>query len=160
MGEGLFALLLTSIVLDRIARGNFQLAFAKKAEGESIIMSASQPKRLRFHIMIDRETRQIARRLRDATQLRLFLLLPNFLRWDAWHPIDEARIAAEIEITPEELNKALAELVLHGLVLRNDTDYRRTVWLLSPVWGRKGSWTEVQANIAAETDRSRDADAA
>jgi hypothetical protein len=35
-------------------------------------MSASQPKRLRFHIMIDRETRQIARRLRDVTQLRLF----------------------------------------------------------------------------------------
>ena len=81
-------------------------------------MSASQPKRLRFHIMIDRETRQIARRLRDATQLRLFLLLPSFLRWDAWHPIDEARIAAEPEITPEELNKALAGLVLHGLVLR------------------------------------------
>lgn len=84
-------------------------------------MSASQPKRLRFHVMIDSETRQIARRLWDATQLRLFLLLPSFLRWDAWHPIDEARIAAEREITPEELNKSLAELVLHGLVLRNDT---------------------------------------
>ena len=123
-------------------------------------MSANQPKRLRFHIMIDRETRQIAKRLRDGTQLRLFLLLPSFLRWDAWHPIDEARIAAELEITPEELNKALAELVLHGLILRNDTDYRITVWLLSTVWGRKGSWTEVQANIAAETDRSRDADTA
>jgi hypothetical protein len=110
--------------------------------------------------MIDRETRQIARRLRDATQLRLFLLLPSFLRWDAWHPIDEARIAAEPEITPEELNKALAGLVLHGLVLRNDTDYRVTVWLLSSIWGGKGSWREVQANIAAETDRPRDADAA
>jgi hypothetical protein len=125
-------------------------------------MSASQPKRLRFHIMIDRETRQIAKRLRDATQLRLFLLLPSFLRWDAWHSIDEARIAAELEITPEELNKALAALVLYGLVLRNDTDYRITAWRLSPVWGRKGLWTEVQANIAAETetDRSGDADAA
>jgi hypothetical protein len=123
-------------------------------------MSASQPKRLRFHIMIDRETRQIAKRLRDATQLRLFLLLPSFLRWDAWHSIDEARIAAELEITPEELNKALAALVLYGLVLRNDTDYRITGWRLSRVWGRKGSWTEVQANIAAETDRSQDADAA
>jgi hypothetical protein len=83
-----------------------------------------------------------------------------FLRWDAWHPIDEARIAADLEITPEELNKALAELVLHGLILRNDTDYRITVWLLSSVWGKKGSWTEVQANIAAEPDRSRDADTA
>jgi hypothetical protein len=123
-------------------------------------MSASQPKRLRFHIMIDRETRQIAKRPRDATQLRLFLLLPSFLRWDAWHSIDEARIAAELEITPEELNKALAALVLYGLVLRNDTDYRITAWRLSRVWGRKGSWTEVQANIAAETDRSRDTDAA
>jgi hypothetical protein len=123
-------------------------------------MSVSQPKRLRFHIMIDRETRQIARRLRDATQLRLFLLLPSFLRWDAWHSIDEARIAAELEITPEELNNALAALVLYGLVLRNDTDYRITAWCLSPVWGRKGSWTEVQANIAAETNRLRDTDAA
>lgn len=110
--------------------------------------------------MIDRETRQIARRLRDATQLRLFLLMPSFLRWDAWHPTDEARIAAGLEITREERNKALAELVLHGLVLRNDTDYRITVWLLSSVWGRKGSRAEVQANIADETDRSRDADAA
>lgn len=110
--------------------------------------------------MIDRETRQIAKRLRDATQLRLFLLLPSFLCWDAWHSIDEARIAAELEITPEELNKALAALVLYGLVLRNDTDHRMTGWRLSRVWGRKGSWTEVQANIAAETDRSQDADAA
>jgi hypothetical protein len=52
--------------------------------------------------------------------------------------------------------------VLYGLVLRNDTDYRITAWRLSPVWGRKGLWTEVQANIAAETetDRSGDADAA
>ena len=36
--------------------------------------------------------------LRDATQLRLFLLLPSFLRWDAWHRIDEARIAAELRL--------------------------------------------------------------
>ena len=50
--------------------------------------------------------------------------------------------------------------MLHGLVLRNDTDYRVTVWLLSSIWGGKGSWREVQANIAAETDRPRDADAA
>jgi hypothetical protein len=75
-------------------------------------MSTIQPKRLRFHIMIDRETRQIAKRLRDATQLRLFLLLPSFLRWDAWHSIDEARIAAELEITPDDLNEALAALIL------------------------------------------------
>jgi hypothetical protein len=110
--------------------------------------------------MIDRETRQIARRIQDATQLRLFLLLPSFLRWDAWHPIDETRIASELEITTEELMKAMAALVLHGVILRDDTRYRVTVWLLSPVWGRKGSWTEVQACIAGETDRSRDEDAA
>jgi hypothetical protein len=74
-------------------------------------MDEAQPKRLRFHIMIGCETRQIAKRLRDAKQLRLFLKLPCFLRWDAWHPIDEARVAAEIEITPMELNKALGELL-------------------------------------------------
>jgi hypothetical protein len=124
-------------------------------------MSATQPKRLRFHIMIDRETRQIAKRLRNATQLRFFLLLPSFLRWHEWHQIDEAKIATELEITPEELRKALAELALHGLVLRNDTTYPgNTGWLLSSVWGRKGSYREVQADIAAETDRPRDADAA
>jgi DNA-binding IclR family transcriptional regulator len=87
-------------------------------------------------------------------------LLPSFLRWDAWHPIDAARIAAELEITPEELNRALAELVLHGLVLRNDTYYCITVWLLSKVWGRKGSYREVLEDIASEEDRPRDNGAA
>jgi len=124
-------------------------------------MSESKPKRLRFHIMIDRETRQIAKRIRDATQLRLFLLLPSFLRWHEWHQIDEARIAADLEITEDELRKAMAELVLLGLVLRNDTTYPGTTgWQLSAVWGRKGSYREVQADIAAERDRPRDADAA
>ena len=123
-------------------------------------MSENQPKRLRFHIMIDRETRQIAKRLTDATQLRLFLLLPSFLRWDTWHPIDEVRVAAELEITTDELNKALNALLLHGLILRNDTDYRITVWLLSKMWGAKGSYREVLADIEAEKDRSQDRDAA
>jgi hypothetical protein len=121
--------------------------------------TASPPRRLKFHIMFDTQTRQIAGGLRDATQLRLFLLLPSFFRWDAWHQIDEARLAAELEITPEELSKALAELVLRGLVLRNDTRYRVTAWRLSSVWGRKGSFREVQADIA-QTDKAPDAEAA
>jgi hypothetical protein len=62
-------------------------------------MTESQPRRLRFHIVIDREARQIAQRLKDATQLRVFLLLPSFLRWEAWHPIDEERIAGELKIS-------------------------------------------------------------
>jgi hypothetical protein len=62
-------------------------------------MTESQPQRLRFHIVIDREARQIAQRLKDATQLRVFLLLPSFLRWEAWHPIDEERIAGELKIS-------------------------------------------------------------
>jgi hypothetical protein len=125
-------------------------------------MSTTQPKRLRFHIMIDRESRQIAKRLRDPTQLRLFLLLPSFLRWKEWHQINESRIAAELEITTDELRKALAELVLLGLILRNDTTtYPGTTgWMLSSVWGGKGSWREVQDDIAAENDPSRDSDAA
>lgn len=121
--------------------------------------TASPARRLRFHIMFDTQTRQIARGLRDATQLRLFLLLPSFFRWDAWHLIDEARIAAELEITPEEVRRALAEFVLRGLILRNDTGYRGTGWQLSSVWGRKGSFREVQADIA-QTDRAPDAEAA
>jgi hypothetical protein len=121
-------------------------------------MDEAQPKRLRFHIMIDRETRQIAKRLRDATQLRLFLLLPSFLRFHEWHQIDEARIASELEVTPEELRKAMTALVLLGLVLRRDTAFDGTTcWMLSSVWGRKGSYREVQADIAAENDRRRDA---
>jgi hypothetical protein len=108
--------------------------------------------------MIDRETRQIARRVRNATQLRLFLPLPNFLRWHEWHPTDEARIAAALEITKNELNKAMAELVLKGIIPRNHTNYKVTVWLLSSVWGRKGSLREVQADLAAESDRTQDGD--
>ena len=122
-------------------------------------MSATQPRRLKFHIMFDIQTRQIAKGLRDATQLRLFLLLPSFLRWDAWHAIEDERIAAELEITPEEVRKALAELVLRGLVLRDDGNYQNTGWRLSPVWGAKGSFREVQADIA-RMDGPRDADAA
>ena len=122
-------------------------------------MSEHQPKRLRFHIMIDRETRQIAKRIKDATQLRLFLLLPSFLRWDTWHPIDEVRVAAELEITTEELNTALNTLVMHGLILRDDARYSVTVWLLSKMWGAKGSYREVLADIEAEKDRSRGRDA-
>ena len=121
-------------------------------------MGEAQPKRLKFHIVIDRETRQIATRLRDATQLRLFLLLPSFLRFHEWHQIDEARIASELEVTPEELRKAMAALGLLGLVLRRDTAFDGTTgWMLSSVWGRKGSYREVQADIAAENDRRRDA---
>jgi hypothetical protein len=121
-------------------------------------MDEVQPKRLRFHIMIDRETRQIAKRLRDATQLRLFLLLPSFLRFHEWHQIDEERMASELDVTPEELSKAMAALVLLGLVLRRDTALNGTTgWMLSSVWGRKGSYREVQADIAAENDRRRDA---
>jgi hypothetical protein len=124
-------------------------------------MDEVQPKRLRFHIMIDRETRQIAKRIRDATQLRLFLLLPSFLRWDTWHPIDEARIAVELEITLEELQKAMAALVMYGLVLRDDEGYPGTTgWLLSKMWGAKGSYREVLADVEAEKDRSQDRDAA
>jgi hypothetical protein len=119
-------------------------------------MIESQPRRLRFHIVIDREARQIAKRLKDATQLRVFL--PSFLQWEAWHPIDEERIATELEITPDELQKALAALVLHGLILHDDTHYRVPVWRLSSVWGAKGSWREVQADIAGEADWRRDAD--
>jgi hypothetical protein len=150
---------------DRLARATIGLTdscaliFSQRTLGGINMMSATQPRRLRFHIMFDTQTRQIARGLRDATQLRLFLLLPSFCRWDAWHRIDEARIAAELEITPEEVNKALAELVLRGLVLRNDRDDRPTGWRLSSVWGRKGSFREVQADIA-ETDRAPDAEAA
>jgi len=109
--------------------------------------------------MIDRETRQIAKRIKDGTQLRLFLLLPSFLRWDTWHPIDEVRVAAELEITTEELNTALNTLVMHGLILRDDARYSVTVWLLSKMWGAKGSYREVLADIEAEKDRSRGRDA-
>ncbi|MEA2770926.1 MAG: hypothetical protein QOD93_3888 [Acetobacteraceae bacterium] len=47
---------------------------------------------------------------------------------------------------------ALAALVLHGLILHDDTRYHIPVWRLSSVWGAKGSWREVQANIAGEAD--------
>jgi hypothetical protein len=124
----------------------------KAQVGQGRPMTESQPRRLRFHIVIDREARQIAKRLKDVTQLRVFLVLPSFLRWEAWHQIDEERIAAELEITPDELRKALAALVLHGLILHDDTRYHIPVWRLSSVWGAKGSWREVQANIAGEAD--------
>jgi hypothetical protein len=86
------------------------------------------------------------------------LFLPIFLRWDSWHPIDEERIAVELEVTLDELRKALAALVLHGLILHDDAHYRIPVWRLSSVWGAKGSWREVQADIAGEADWQRDAD--
>jgi hypothetical protein len=68
------------------------------------------------------------------------------------------RIASELEVIPEELSKAMATLVLLGLVLRRDTAFDGTTgWMLSSVWGRKGSYREVQADIAVENDRRRDA---
>ena len=94
-----------------------------------------------FVIMSTPAIRSLARRIRTATALRLFLVLPSILDWQEWRQLRQADLAEELEIAQPHISTALKELLELGILERRGSGPRQE-WRLSLDTGWRGNVAE------------------
>ena len=88
--------------------------------------------------------RELARRIRTATALRLFLTLPDILDWQEWRMLNQATLGEELGIAQSHISTALRELLAIGIIERRGKGPRQE-WKLSLDIGFRGNTAQFSA---------------
>lgn len=88
--------------------------------------------------------RALARRIRTATALRLFMALPDILDWKEWRMLNQADLGEELGIAQSHISTALRELLAVGVIERQGKGPRQE-WRLSLDIGWRGNVAAFQA---------------
>lgn len=97
-----------------------------------------------FVIVFERGLEELARRLHSAGALRLLLILPSRLSWEAWRRLDQRETAAALGTDQGTVSRALRELVeADAIERRGKGPY--VEWRLSAGWGWRGNAASYQA---------------
>lgn len=102
-----------------------------------------------FCIMSTPAIRALARRIRTATALRLFLTLPDILDWKEWRMLNQAELGAELEIAQSHISTALRELLDVGVLERKGKGPRQE-WRLTLDTGWRGNVAQFAAEAAKQ----------
>ena len=88
-------------------------------------------------IMPDEAREQVARELRNACVLRVFLALHDYLSWTAFRPLNQANLASRLKISNGSVSRSLKDMHTRGMIERAGKG-PVTQWRFSLKWGWGG----------------------
>jgi len=93
--------------------------------------------------------RALARRIRTATALRLFLTLPDILDWHEWRHLNQIQLGEELGTAQSNISAALKQLLEIGVLQRKGSGPRQE-WRLSLDLGWRGNVADFAKEAAAQ----------
>lgn len=91
-----------------------------------------------FHTVFTEATANLARRVKHASTLRLFIVLPEDPSYTDWRRIAQDQLAKELDTTQASISRALAELLTLEVIERKGRG-PVTEWRLSSDYGWRGT---------------------
>ena len=93
---------------------------------------------VQFHTVFTTATADLARKVKHASTIRLFIILPEHLSYTDWRRLNQEAIGRELDLDNSSISRALAELLSLGVIERKGRG-PVTEWRLSSDYGWRGT---------------------